>query len=185
MLVTLNKQLEKISAVQFQDFELFAAGSMRQQHPGIDFFIDYWEQLNSLGTTHPRKSDIKPQLLKRHLPHFVLLDVENETEPSLRVRLIGTHVAKFYGEITGQLIDEMPNAGAVRRIKTMAKIVLEEREPHLSITPGFSDRQKHMVAYSIYMPLFDDVGRIPHLVVGSYVELLSQTPLADRRQNRR
>lgn len=184
MLLSLKRQLEQISSVRFQDFELFSGEAIHGQHPGIDFFIDYWERLHQLGATHPRRADIKPKDLVRYLPHFVLMDIEDEDDLKIRIRLIGTHVATFYGEITGQLIEEMPNEGAVRRIKTLSRLILDEREPKLSITPGFGERQKHLVAYSVYAPVFSENGAVKHIMLGSFVELLSQTPLAERRHSR-
>jgi len=101
---------------------------------------------------------------------LVIIDVQNKGKASandlaLQVRLIGTTVAHYYGEITGKDVNAMPNKEAAKRIYYLCSLVLEEGKPLLTITPGFAEDKQYLEAFALYMPLFGDAGDIEKIFI--------------------
>lgn len=151
----------------FYHFRIFSAAEIPGINPVADQVLAYWESRRR-GESLPRRDDIRPQEIKRALPHLVLLDLIPDEEAvhgfRLMTRLIGTHVAQYFGEITGQDIAEMENEAAARRIYHLCALAREHRQPFLSVVRGFAPGREHLDAYALYMPLAgkadEEVGKI-------------------------
>lgn len=148
--------------------QLFEGDEIFGQSPVIDGFLSYWQRKRT-GERLPTRADLDPRELGRLLPHAVLMDVieePGEIAPfRLRVRLIGSHVAESFGEITGQDIAEMSNRAAARRIYRMSAVAVERRAPVLSRVRGFAPGREHMQAFALYMPLRADGDGITKIFV--------------------
>ena len=96
---------------------------------------------------------------------------EGDDQVKLLVRLIGTHVANYYGEIGGKYIDKMENREAVKRIYNTCKDVVESRVPVLSVTQSIAQDKIHLYGYALYMPLFNQEGVVDKILVS--VDILS------------
>lgn len=151
--------------VTFGQFEILKGEAVLGRHQMVDFFFDMWRTKG--GYSHAiSRSDIRPQEMKQYLEHVVIMDVERaDAGWSLIVRLIGGHVVYAYGEITGKDIREMENTQAVERIYYTSNIVIEEKQPVLTITPGYSQDKLFMEATAFYMPLFDETGDVAKILV--------------------
>jgi len=167
-----------VETTPFPEIQLFEEDKILGHTPVLDSFLRHWGSRRQ-GSRLPTRADLEPQKLGRHLPHAVLMDVIDTPGEfasfRLQVRLIGSHVAESYGEITGQDIGEMANRAAARRIYRMSALAIERRRPVLSRVRGFAAGREHMEAFALYMPLRADGDGIAKLFVAVDVRLLSET----------
>ncbi|MBL4837053.1 MAG: PAS domain-containing protein [Kordiimonadaceae bacterium] len=130
-----------------------------------NYFYTFWCSLTAEGHK-PCRADFRPSRFKEFLDRVVMLDVgEMEGHLRLHVRLVGTHVSAFYGEIAGGDIDAMENTEAVNRIYESCSQVIESEKPVLRITTGIAQDKIHLVGHTLYMPLFDNKGAVVKLLV--------------------
>lgn len=150
---------------EFGQFVIHGGADIVGKNPIADFFYEYWLSKHREGHL-PCRADIKPTDIRKHLDHLVIMDVQRHQHTfSLIVRLIGTHVANFYGEISGKDIKDMTNQVAVHRIYETSKLVLMENSPQLCITPAISPDRQYLEACALYMPLYDEAGEIEKILV--------------------
>ncbi len=154
----------------FGDFKVFRYDDIRGRLPMADFFLDIWQQKGGEDRTITR-ADLSPMEMKKYLEHVVLLDVTREgaQDFGLLVRLIGGHVAGFYGEITGKDVREMENNKAIERIYCGCGEVLKSSEPTMTIAPAFSPDRHYLEASALYLPLFDEYGMVNKIMVAVHV----------------
>lgn len=140
-------------ATAFDSRELYESESIEGRNAVCDRVLRYWRSRRQEGRL-PSRPDIRPEDLSDVLPHLVLMDaVGDGADLRLQVRLIGTHVADFYGEITGRDIMDMSNEQAALRIYDAARHVLTNREPLLAFVEGYAPDRQHLNAYALYMPV--------------------------------
>ena len=146
---------------QYGEFTVFSGAEILGKSGVADYFYTFWKALE-----RPGRKDIKPGELSRYLDRLVILDVlRHEDGFGLNVRLIGTFVANYYGEISGQDIHAMGNKQASARIYSLCAMVLERSEPLMTVTPAFAEDKQYLEAFALYMPLFDDAGSIDKILV--------------------
>ena len=163
-----NKEILARDTV-FGDFDVIDYGDTGQRSPMMDFFLDFWRR-NGGADKSVSRADISPAEMKQYLEHIVLLDVGRDRDTwNLNVRLIGSHVSAFYGEITGKDVREMKNSKAVERIYFICGKVLERNEPVMTLTPAFAPDKLYMEALALYMPLFNKDGEINKIMVAVQV----------------
>lgn len=139
-----------------------------------DFFLDYW-----FANGGPEKSisrgDIQPQALKKYLDRLVIMDISHEGGAlTLNIRLIGSWVAGFYGEVTGKDVKAIENPKAVERIYSACGKVIEYQEPVFSTTPALGPDRAYLMATALYLPLFDnDIGQVTKVLAA--VDVAQQT----------
>jgi len=151
---------------KFGAYKFFTDGAIPGHNKVTDFFYSFWCDLSKNGHK-PSRADIQPVNLKKYLNRVILLDVTGDgPDIQLTVRLIGTHVAAFYGELSGQDINAMENKPAAARIYNICRQVLQQDKPILTVTTGISSDKTHLEAYSLYMPLYDTAGK-PHKIIAS------------------
>ncbi len=128
----------------------------------VDFFYGFWSSLE-----HPTKAKIKPQNLVKFLDRAAILDVTYPDDNlALTVRLIGTFVAGYYGEIAGQDIRIIPNKQASDRIYKFSEIMLQEKVPIMTVTPAFAPDKDYLEATALYLPFYGETGDIERILVG-------------------
>lgn len=156
---------------QFTDFVFFYGKDISGNTPSIDFFHEYWLSLKEQPHRHsPTRSDIHPKHFTPYLSRVVLLDVKHsKLLTSYKVRVIGTNVAAYYGEITGQDVRALPSEAASNRIYDVCNKILKDQEPILTRTGGISENKKHLIAWALYMPLFGESGDVEKILV--YVDV--------------
>ncbi len=157
----------------FGEFELIEYGAIDRRYPVMNFFLDLWREKGGEDKAITR-AHINPVEMKKYLEHIVLMDVAREGENlQLTVRLIGGHVADYYGEITGKDIREMGNSQAIERIYYAARHIIDTDVPMLTISPAYSADKSFMEAVALYVPLFDNEARIVKILVAVNVSALS------------
>ncbi|WP_417466037.1 PAS domain-containing protein [Kordiimonas sp.] len=159
-----NNSTSPISHAEFGEFTQLQGEAVRGRNRVTDYFYDYWLTKHE-GDKLPCRADIRPNDLSRHLDHVVIMDVATETRFRLTVRLIGTHVSNFYGEITGKDIREMTNQQAAERIYLVSQRVVDERLPILTITPAFARDRQYLEAYALYLPLYNTAAEVEKILV--------------------
>lgn len=160
---------------RYGDFKAYSGNEILGRHDTVDFFVDLWTTLD-----HPRRRDIQPTKLKAHLDRLVIMDVlKKDGELALHVRLIGTFVASYYGEISDKDVNEMNNEPAAQRIYEASRLLLERKQPILTVTPALSKEKHHLEAIAFYMPLYDEDKNIVKILV--YVDVVT---LKDQLHNK-
>jgi len=161
-------------SAELSGFKIFEAENVKGLNPVTDVYYEYWSSKCQQDRI-PARQDIRPEELRQHLPHAVLMDILEESGPyqdfRLKVRLIGTHVAAAFGEITGQDIADMTNTAAARRIYRMATLAREKRTPVLSHVRGYAPGREHMEAFALYMPLSETGEVVDRIFVAVDVRL--------------
>ena len=153
----------------FGDFQIVKYADTAGRTDMTDFFLDFWRSKGGDKQTITR-SHISPMEIKKFLEHVVPMDVNRENDNwNLVVRLIGSHVATYYGEITGQDIREMANSKAIERIYCVSRLVIESKEPAMTVSPAFSPDKEYMEAVALYLPLFDDKKEVVKIMVAVHV----------------
>jgi len=171
-----NRRLPK--GTEFGDYSIVSGKFVRGNNEIVDFAYDYWLSKHE-GSHLPRRSDIKPNELVKHLEHLVILDVEGEPDaPSYKVRLIGSHVVNFYGEYTGKDVQEIDTTNAADRISIMCGLVLKEKQAQLSITPTKTPDGDQLRIYALYLPLYDAQDEIHKILVAIDVRADREGPKA-------
>lgn len=146
---------------KYGDFIVFKGDNILGQSEATDYFYNFWKSLD-----HPSRKDIKPAEIKKYLEHIVMMDVQqSHGELALHVRLIGTFVASFYGELSGQDVRAMSNKGAADRIYRASEQTINHKAPVLTVTPALSKDKQHLEALALYMPLLDAAGEIEKIMV--------------------
>ncbi|WP_020400411.1 PAS domain-containing protein [Kordiimonas gwangyangensis] len=167
-----KKQIDLITQTELGDFTELRGNAIRGQNKVTDFFYTYWLS-KCEGGHKPSRADIRPMEISRFIDHAVIMDIDGGAESfALKVRLIGTHVTTFYGEITGHDIHDLKNQNAAERIYHICAKVIASGEPYLTVTPAFSPDRQYMEAYALYMPLYDAEGRTDKILVGVDVRSL-------------
>jgi hypothetical protein len=145
--------------IQYGDYKTYRNEDILGRNKVVDFFYKFWDKLE-----RPTRADIKPAQLRSFLDHVVLIDIDSSNGFALHTRLIGTYVASYYGEISGKDINSMNNKSAAQRIYKNCEIIVAEKEPLLTVTPGFDKDKQFLEALALYMPLYgnngDDIKKI-------------------------
>lgn len=151
---------------EFGDFTVYSGHQVRGKNSVVDFMHAYWQGKHQNGHL-PSRADIRPSDIVQHLDHLVILDIitKEGDDFSLVVRLIGTHVANFYGELTGKDIRDMDDKTAAKRIYQMCGLVLAENRPQLSATTALAPDREHLDAFALYLPLYDTNTVIDKILV--------------------
>lgn len=156
-----HRKFHTAEDTQYGDFSVFADSDILGKNASTDYFYNFWNSLE-----RPCREDIKPGKMARYLDRVVLMDIQElNGRLALSVRLIGTFVASYYGEITGKDIRAMPNKQAADRIYHICNMVLEQKKPLMTVTPAFAADKQYLEAYALYMPLFDESGSIEKILV--------------------
>ncbi len=150
---------------EFGDFTVYSGAQVQGKNSVVDFLYAYWQAKHTDGHL-PSRADIRPSDIVQHLDHLVILDItEKGDDFGLIVRLIGTHVANFYGELTGKDIRDMDDKTAAKRIYHMCGLVLAENRPQLSATTALAPDREHLEAFALYLPLYDTNAVIDKILV--------------------
>ncbi len=150
---------------EFGEFVIHGGADVVGKNPIVDFFYEYWLSKHQEDQL-PSRADIRPMEIRKHLDHLVIMEVTGDHTPfGLHVRLIGTHVANFYGEISGKDIRDMKNQIAANRIYHTSGLLLSEDAPQLCVTPAIAPDRQYLEAFALYLPLYDDARNIEKILV--------------------
>lgn len=123
------------------------------------------------------RADVKPHELKPYLLNMVILGLVMDDQGALSdllLRLIGSNVEHFYGNMTGRSIVEHSNKNAAARAMNSVAKVIDLRAPVLADTRGRLPDGNDLSVRSLYIPLAGDGENIDQIVV--YVEFKKSPP---------
>lgn len=129
----------------------------RSPHPKIRQFIEYWRAIAPAGAL-PGRRHFDPSAIPHLLPNLWLMDVERAPELRFRYRLIGTSVARAFGQdFTGRDMGEAHPGFAASPIHGYLSEVAEKRLPSWRIgRPNFFALQDYLQVERVYLPAARD-----------------------------
>lgn len=130
--------------------------------------------LKTQGKRFASRADINPSEISSYIPYVFLFDVEVDDEGNLiemKIRLLGTKLAEFYGEQTGKtFIDDKSETSLQKtlpdtqsRLERSVRMVLKHRKPIRSHAQQVSDEKDYVQVKVIMVPLSDngtDINKI-------------------------
>lgn len=124
------------------------------QIPNFKRLTDYLSSISD-NNKFPDRKNVNPVHIKELLPDLYILDIvrENGDPTDFILRLMGTNVARFYGEHSGESIQAMENKEAIRRIEVCTALVLSEKRNIAVRVNALSTEQQHLNVSVLYCPL--------------------------------
>ncbi len=165
--------IEDINTLTFGAPQVFTGDACIGHHSGTDFFYRHYRSLCDKSHGCPQRQDISPRDFKGYVAHVVLSEIERLAPIRLRIRLIGSHVAAAYGEVTGQLVDEFASPEVGRRINTHSQMCADKNTPVLTVTTGLGARQEPLISRACYFPLFNHQGTACMIMTAVFVDRLT------------
>lgn len=126
--------------------------------PMVERILSYFEA-RAEGARLAKRSDINPVDMKDILPDVCILELEKDADGVLEdivIRLMGTNVVSFYGELTGKSIFTHPSSLVAERIFKSAEFCLGRRRPVLVQAFTLSEEKNHLKVSVLYVPLSED-----------------------------
>lgn len=103
-----------------------------------------------------KRDDLNPEEIKPYLPNIGMVDVvrnDNGDLEDLIVRLLGTALVTFYGEITGKLLSTFRDPVAAQRVITSVKCIDKTSRPLVYISTGNKEDFKRIETQMLFIPL--------------------------------
>jgi len=140
------------------DFETRLGSDMLGIHEDIDAIADLYRRisLNSFGKPHYRY--FTPRIMHQYLPNTVFFDILTLCPLALKIRFVGTHLTRLYGELTGQEVGDLPKSDMKNRILAVAADCIERAAPMVTLSSTTIDDTDYIKSLAFYAPLFDDCG---------------------------
>lgn len=129
------------------------------------YLLEYFDKKTG-GNRLAKRSDLVPQELVEHLPNIFLHDIiydEHNLLTGIKVRLFGTNIVEFYGELTGHTIwknaesrieEDFPQSHE-RAFRTVG-LILEARAPIIAIAQEFERDRPYLKLVILRIPFSDD-----------------------------
>lgn len=126
--------------------------------PEFDFLLNYFED-KTKNQRLPSRKDFNPADLKKYLPYVNIMGIEYSSDQKITdilLKLIGTEIAEFYGEKTGESIKNVNNEHLTKRVFNMANFIVEKRIPAGIIVHKLKGKNSHIKVMGLYVPLSND-----------------------------
>lgn len=139
-------------------FSLDEAEDYRDDLPEVARILGYFDTRTG-GKRFPCRADIEPGKLKDVLPDVCIMTPDFDPAgvlDDITVRLMGTNVVNFYGELTGKSIFTHPSPEIADRIFKSAVFCLERRKPVVVQAFTLSEEKNHLKVSVIYVPLSEN-----------------------------
>jgi len=146
-------------------FSFDDAEEHRADMPMVERILGYFEARTE-GKRLARRSDINPSDMKDILPDVCILELEKDADGMLEdvvIRLMGTNVVSFYGELTGRSIFTHPSSQVAERIFKSAGFCLVRHRPVLVQAFTLSEEKNHLKVSVLYVPLSENNADIDRL----------------------
>jgi hypothetical protein len=134
--------------------------------------LDYWKAKGAAGAM-PRRRDIDPCELPRHLlPQLQLIDVI-EGGRRFYFRLVGTAIVEaFGGEFTGRYTEDVIAADHIEFVHGCYRMVMAERRPILVRSRYLTSKAVDITANRLLMPLSEDGDHVSMILGALTFELV-------------
>lgn len=161
-------------------------GQWVELDPGLDCrdrtlldVLEYWKGKCRDGAL-PRRADIDPLDLRRHLPNLILIDVEHDPL-RLRYRLIGTRITQaMQRDSTGRYYGEIYAPEIVEAIHGSFRWIFANRRPLRTFGQAFYPDRNFYDYETLNLPLSSD-GTVIDMVLGGLVFHMSTPPQGAER----
>jgi len=128
-------------------------------HPRLQRLYQYWSAKRGQHKM-PSRADIAVSDIAYVLGDVMLVDVIDGAPPRFRIRLHGTNLAERAGhEITGKMLDELPENEFRRQVRERWTAVATTGEPIRCLRDGDFDGRPYRYE-SIILPLSADGERV-------------------------
>ena len=141
------------------DYNRFAerSGAPSRRDPSLSFETPELVQVASLwrdksaGRSMPLRRDMNMRALKAYLPHIIIADVvKDEERRRYLFRLMGTSIARVFGDHTGRFLDEAIVSPYCERWTTALDTVLTAGGP-IRLSGRVEYRQQDYLAMEIFL----------------------------------
>ncbi|WP_420406124.1 PAS domain-containing protein [Nisaea sp.] len=133
--------------------------------PELRRLYDYWAERRG-GRLAPSRTDIDPAELTWILPRLMLIDVADDIG-DFRVRLMGTEVAKEFGEDrTGQRFAEIDGVENLDQVFAIYEQVARDCVPHYERERPVSELRSYRGYSRLMLPLSDGGPGASMILVG-------------------
>lgn len=135
--------------------------------PRLGRLLGSWEQWRGARRL-PARRDFMPEQFGDLLGHLFLFDVVGEP-PRFRYRVFGSRVAEFRGfDLTGQYIDQHPDAAFGTRAHQAYSLACRERKPLWARVDARGDSGMSFRFEALILPLAGD-GERPDMVLSAQI----------------
>ena len=129
--------------------------------------LNWWTQVNEEKQHLPSRKDFNPATFKAILPNITIVEpvYKDEELVDFTTTLIGTELAKVYGEVTGKSISTHDNEYVVQAMLNTGKECLLRRKPVGIISKAASAELPFNRSYALYCPLATDQTNVDKLLI--------------------
>lgn len=139
-------------------------------HPALSAALALWRE-KAKGRAMPARSDMTARLMKAYMPHMSILEkVTTAKGPRYRVRLHGTALASYAGDLTGKFLDEIIPPSLVGSYTSVYDTVLELLEPVRLVRDYQVPELDYLAGESLIVPLSAPGKPTPLILSITYVE---------------
>ena len=139
------------------------------ENPALAGALALWRE-KAKGRTMPARSDMTARLMKPYMPHMSLLEkVGTPKGPRYRVRLHGTALASYAGDLTGKFLDEMIPPSLIGSYTDVYDTVLELLEPMRVVRDFQVPELDYLAGESLIAPLSAPGKTTPLILSITYV----------------
>lgn len=138
------------------------------QHAKLNRLLALWKEEAEGGV--PERSLFDAKALKPFLPNVTIIERERVGESaSYRFRLIGTEIARLFGEKTGERLEDAVPPSFVERWSSAYETVLKARRP-LRVETRFELPQvSYLDGETFFAPLRSKSGEIELILAATYL----------------
>lgn len=125
------------------------------------------------GKRLPMRQDLSPADMKEILPDVLILEPQVEADGRLTdilVRLAGTNIATFYGQVSGKSLRELSDPMAAERGFEGVVETLRRREPVVGVSVKLNDNLPYFQVTVLFIPLVGENGEISQIFVHVMIE---------------
>ncbi len=139
--------------------DFFASFRAQLALPEQRHFFDYWFEC-AAGRSMPRRSDISPIDIPRHLPYVSLIEIQ--TEPlDFKFRLAGTQLREIYEkEVTNCSLGDFSQRQNRDYWLSAHERIAHTGRPAQGILRGPEQSRDHLVQFWLRLPLAVDVDGV-------------------------
>jgi len=135
------------------------------RNPDLRRLYDYWSERRG-ARKMPSRADLDPLDMTFIMGNVILVDVLSETPPRFRIRLHGTNLVQYVGyELTGKMLDELPQTEFREAARQTFTHVIKTREPFRHRRDRIIEDRLHRYE-TVVMPLSSDGEQVDRLLVG-------------------
>lgn len=124
----------------------------------------YWDRLRG-DRLCPRRAELDPLDIPKHLPGFVMVEVVTTDPLDLRYRLVGTRAVEYRGQDpTGKRVSEAFYGTTLEEALQTYQSVIDSREPLFRDDPMQRDDYKQIREERLFLPFSED-GETVNLIL--------------------